>query len=396
VETQGTQKAVPPIFSGFSGKARSGWHLSTRGVSREAGRRYNIIIFYHFTMNYDYFLPLLLFVCVAVAALWLYSSLDIAGGWTGVFTFLLLLLGVRVDLLHRQHEKARSEHRENVEWMENEVRRVYRGLSDPSGEVFVRYSNLFAMAANARQEKLEAFERKLEKLSARRPVSGLRMPDLLRRLDIDMAYNSNAIEGNPISLSETTLILAGYVGGRRKSLRHVNDIVGHHKAFEELKAMVSRTSQLSMEQLLILHKLVLYESDDGGVLRSGEEVAMVSGKKVLFAMPDETENLVKKLLSWASKKSETMHPFLHAVTFHYIFVRIHPFRDGNGRTARLLFNFILMRAGYPLIILPFKRKASYMAALDEWDKGNPETLTAFMGNCLDDSFAQYFSALNIT
>lgn len=348
------------------------------------------------TMNYDWFLPLLLFVCVAFAALWLYSSLDIVGGWRGVVTFLCLLFGIRIDLLRRQREKAAVQYKETVEWVENEVKVVYRGISDPSGEIFAKYSNLFEMAASARQEKLVAFESKLEKLSSRRPVSGLRMPDLLKRLDIDMAYNSNAIEGNPISLSETTLILAGFVGGRRKSLRHVNDIVGHHKAFDEVKDMVARRLQLSMEQILALHQLVLYDSDDGGVLRSGEEIALVSGKKVLFAMPNETENLVKKLLAWTSHKSGTMHPFLLAVTFHCIFVRIHPFRDGNGRTARLLSNFILMRAGYPLIIVPFKRRASYMAALDEWDKGNTENFTSFMGSCLDDSFDQYFSALNIS
>lgn len=285
-----------------------------------------------------------------------------------------------------------------MDWVENEVRVVYKGKSDPSGHIFMKYSNLFERAATCDEKMLAAFDRKLKKLSANAPVSGLRMPDLLKRLDIDMAYNSNAIEGNPISLSETTLILAGFVGGRRKSLRHVHDIVGHHKAFDEVKAMVARGTgtKLSIEQLLKLHKLVLYESDDGGVLRSGQEVAVVSGKKVLFTMPDETENLVKKLLAWTSKKNGTMHPFLLAVAVHYMFVRIHPFRDGNGRTARLLSNFILMQAGYPLIIVPFKRKASYMAALDQWDKGNTGNFTSFLADCLDKAFDQYFAGLNMT
>eukprot|EP00523_Entomoneis_sp_CCMP467_P009697 CAMPEP_0168725030 /NCGR_PEP_ID=MMETSP0724-20121128/3939_1 /TAXON_ID=265536 /ORGANISM="Amphiprora sp., Strain CCMP467" /LENGTH=351 /DNA_ID=CAMNT_0008771793 /DNA_START=21 /DNA_END=1076 /DNA_ORIENTATION=+ len=350
------------------------------------------------TMNYDWFLPLLVFVGVAFAALWLYSSLDIVGGWTGVVTFVLLLFGIRIDLLRRQREERDALFRETVDWVENEVRVVYKGKSDPSGHVFMKYSYLFERAANCDEEMLNAFDRKLKKLSARRPVSSLRMPDLLKRLDIDMAYNSNAIEGNPISLSETTLILSGFVGGRRKSLRHVHDVLGHHKAFDEVKAMVARGTgtSLSIEQLLKLHKLVLYESDDGGVLRSGQEVAMVTGKKVLFAMPDETENLVKKLLAWTSKKGGTVHPFLLAVAVQYIFVRIHPFRDGNGRTARLLSNFILMQAGYPVIIVPFKKRASYMAALDEWDKGNTGNFTSFMADCLDHSFDQYFAVLNIT
>jgi Fic family protein len=77
-------------------------------------------------------------------------------------------------------------------------------------------------------------------------------------------------------------------------------------------------------------------------------------------------------------------------------VRIHPFRDGNGRTVRLLSNFILMQGGYPLIIVPFQKKASYMAALDEWDRGNTGNFTSFMAECLDHSFDQYFAALNVT
>ena len=81
------------------------------------------------TMNYDWFLPLLVFVGVAFAALWLYSSMDIVGGWPGAVAFVLLLFGIRIDLLRRQREKRDVLFRETVDWVENEVRVVYKGKS---------------------------------------------------------------------------------------------------------------------------------------------------------------------------------------------------------------------------------------------------------------------------
>lgn len=174
--------------------------------------------------NFDYFLPLFVVVCVTFAALWLYSSLNLVGGWKGVVTFIFLLLGIRVDLLKREMEQNKKNHKEVVAWMEGEIERVYEGKRDPSGDVFIRYCMLFHLNAIIERHRLQVFEEKLKKLEARRPIAGLRMTDLLKHLDIDMAYNSNAIEGNPINLKETTLILSGYVSGKRKSLRHVHDI----------------------------------------------------------------------------------------------------------------------------------------------------------------------------
>jgi hypothetical protein len=347
------------------------------------------------TMNFDYFLPLFAFVCVTFAALWLYSSLNLVGGWKGVVTFIFLLLGIRVDLLRREMEKNKKIHEEAVDWVEGEMERVYEGKRDPSGEVFMRYCKLFHLTARIERWRLQGFEEELKKLQARRPIAGLRMPDLVKRLDIDMAYNSNAIEGNPINLKETTLILAGYVSGKCKSLRHVHDIVGHHKAFEEVRSMFSKGSQLSLKNVLNLHAMVLYESKDGGILRKEGELVMIAGKKVMLSMPDEIEALLEKLLKWALDNNKKMHPLVLAVTFHSIFVRIHPFRDGNGRLARLLMNFILMQHGYPVIVVPVRRRELYMSAVSAWSNGNSEPLSSYMADCLDEAFNFYFGFLKI-
>jgi len=344
----------------------------------------------------DDFLPLFLSVCAVIAVLWWFSALDLVGGWAGVLTFLAVFFGLRFDHLRRKKERIRVKHEETVDWVQNEITIAYNGIMDPSGDIFVSYSKLFELTATAEDEKLTAFNQERERLQSGRLASGLRMPDLLKKVDIDMTYNSNAIEGNPITLNETTLILAGFVAGRRKSLRHVNDIVGHSAAFKQVQKMAASGTKMSMEQVLRVHELVLWNSDDGGVFRSEGEVAMVGGTKVLFAMPDEVEALVKRLLVWISlKRDQNMHPFLLAVNFHYIFVRIHPFRDGNGRTARLLSNLILMQHGFPPIIVPVREKERYMASLRKWNTGDSQPFAAHMAELLHESFNLYFSVLKI-
>ena len=186
----------------------------------------------------DYFLPLFLIVCSFIALLWWFSALEYVGGAAGVGSFLAVFFGVRIDWLRRQREKLRKEHEETVEFIQNEITKVYKGRMDPSGRIFANYCKLFEVRATAQDMDVGAFNEKLLKLQVGRRAAGLRLPDLLKKLNIDMTYNSNAIEGNPISYKETKIILAGFVGPRRRSVRHVHDIIGHSTAFEEIQRLV--------------------------------------------------------------------------------------------------------------------------------------------------------------
>ena len=159
--------------------------------------------------------------------------------------------------------------------------------------------------------------------------------------------------------------------------------------------MVNADEQLSLKRLLALHKMVLQESSGGGILRSGEELALINRVKVLLGPPLAAEDLVKQFLEWLAKNN-TMHPFLLAVTCHSIFVRIHPFRDGNGRMARLLMNFVLLRAKYPYLIVLNKRRNRYLDAIMEWQDGDSRPLTSFMLTMLNASFDKFFTALGVT
>jgi Fic family protein len=161
--------------------------------------------------------------------------------------------------------------------------------------------------------------------------------------------------------------------------------------------MVNFDVPLTMEHLLTLHKMILYTSDDGGILRSGQELVLISGVKVLLAPPNEVKGLVNQFLEWLAESTRSgMHPFLLAVTCHCIFVRIHPFRNGNGRMARLLMNLVLFRAKYPALVVLNSKRNQYMDAIHQWQNGDAQPLTKFMLTMLNTSFDKYFVALGVT
>ncbi len=109
----------------------------------------------------------------------------------------------------------------------------------------------------------------------------------------------------------------------------------------------------------------------GDYKKTPNHVKTITGEVFRFATPEETPAMMRDLLDWEKNKvnTENFYPILTAIEFHYRFIRIHPFDDGNGRTARILMNFILMRAGYPPVIIRTNEKEKYYAALRQADAG---------------------------
>ena len=241
-------------------------------------------------MDYYYLFPLLLILFCILVLLWWFSALEYVGGVAGVGSLLAVFFGVRLDLWRRQRERLQKEQQETVEFVQQEIHKVYQGgrIMDPSGKVFAKYCHLFEVTAQPMD--VDALTEKLGKLQRGPRTIGLRRPGLLQKLKIDMTYHSNAIEGNPITYNETKIILSGFVGPRRRSLRHVHDIVGHGTAWEQVQqwAAVGPTT-VSMDQVKQVHELVLFGSPDGGVFRKDGEIAVLTRTKVLLAMPEETE-----------------------------------------------------------------------------------------------------------
>lgn len=212
---------------------------------------------------------------------------------------------------------------------------------------------------------LENVTRMKEKLDRLRPLPSYTVQSIRDKLLLDWTYNSNAIEGNTLTLIETKVVLEGItIGGKR--LREHLEVINHKDAIVYVEAIVQRGEELSEWQIKNIHRLVLKGIDDENAGQYRNQNVIISGAK--HTPPDYLvlkDDMMKFIEWYNSEEAKTMHPVERAAIVHGEFVKIHPFVDGNGRTARLLLNLELMKNGYPPIVIKTEDRMIYYAALDE-------------------------------
>ena len=240
-------------------------------------------------------------------------------------------------------------------------------------------------------EKIDALKAELDALRPLPPdVVGL----IEQKLRIESNYHSNAIEGNNLTLGETkSLILHGLTADGKPMRDHL-DIEGHDEAVKAIEDAVERNESLNEVFIRNLHKVLLketYEIDAitpdgqptkrlitiGNYKTHPNNVRTSTGEIYYFTPPDGVKPAMSDLIDWYRKTENAgEHPIVVAATFHYRFVRIHPFDDGNGRMARLLMNMILIKHGYTVAIIPIQERNRYIESLEQADKS--EDLTDFI------------------
>lgn len=198
-------------------------------------------------------------------------------------------------------------------------------------------------------------------------------------LRVELTYHSNAIEGSTLTLRETALIIEGHAPTSGKSLREIYEARNHDRALRAVERWASeqaRSQTLTLEHVLSVHAAVLADIDvrHAGVLRS--ERVLIKGTRFVPPGPQKFDKLLAAMLALANRP--VVHPVLQAAELHYNFVAIHPFADGNGRTARLLMNGHVLSRGYPHVILEVERRSEYLASLEEANAGRVEGFARFV------------------
>ncbi|KAB2916483.1 MAG: Fic family protein [Bacteroidetes bacterium] len=219
-----------------------------------------------------------------------------------------------------------------------------------------------------------------------RPLDKEREAIVLQKLRLDWNYHSNHLEGNSLTFGETKALILFGITAQGKPLQDHIEITGHDEAIKWIEDVVKKREPLTESFIRQLHTLLLkkpYKVDaittDGQptkkLIKVGEykttpnHVETKTGEIFRFASPEETPAKMYDLLEWFKKMEadKETNPILFAADFHYKFIRIHPFDDGNGRMARMLMNFILLQYGYPPVIVRTGEKAQYIAALEQAD-----------------------------
>lgn len=209
---------------------------------------------------------------------------------------------------------------------------------------------------------LSQIDRKKAELDKCRPLTEGEVERLNEEFIVEYTYNSNAIEGNTLTLRETDLVLRGLTIAQKPLKDHM-EAVGHKEAFDYILQLVKEKVPISESIIKQIHFLVLADKrDDRGVYR--RVPVRIMGAQHEPVQPYLIEPKMEQLLIDFAESKE--HIITKLARFHIEFEGIHPFIDGNGRTGRLLVNLELMKAGYPPIDIKFADRIAYYNAFDEY------------------------------
>ena len=183
---------------------------------------------------------------------------------------------------------------------------------------------------------------------------------------IRFTYDTNAIEGSTVTLNETKLILLDKITPPNRTLREVREIENHEKAFSYV---FNYKNDISRQFILKIHRILtnsVLPDDRSGKFRKVQVI--ITGAEIIPPKPEFVEKEIEQLIKWYNKHKRKYHPIILASYFHTAFEGIHPFVDFNGRTGRLLLNFILMKRGYPVVDVKYRDRLKYYEALEEAQK----------------------------
>lgn len=293
-----------------------------------------------------------------------------------------------------------------AEKWELSARRVRILCQENKIEGVIRKGNLYMIPENAQKPadgrrkasrqaiSFERIEELKAELDTRRPLTQGELERLNDEFMIEFTYNSNAIEGNTLTLQETAMVLEGITIDQKPLKDHL-EAVGHKDAFLYVQDIVSNKMPLTEFVIKNIHSLVLMNKpEDKGVYR--RVPVRIMGAFTEPVQPYMIEPKIKELLAENEKRKATMNIIERVARFHLEFESIHPFIDGNGRTGRLLMNFELMQNGYPPINVKFTDRKRYYEAFDSFSRNqNATPMTNLIAEYVTERLEQYLRVIDM-
>lgn len=237
-------------------------------------------------------------------------------------------------------------------------------------------------------------EDKLKQLNNFRPLSKEVFKKLREQFEIELTYNSNAIEGNSLTLKETYLVINEGVTIKGKPLRDHLEAKNHQEALEYLYGLIEKDKHNTFSENLIrsINQIVQQNIDKEWAGKYRNSGVIIGG--ATHRPPDalKVPGLMKNLIKWYSLNKK-QHPIELASIIHHRLVNIHPFFDGNGRTSRLVMNIILTEAGFPLVVILKNDRKRYYSTLALADKGKYSLFVNFIARAVERTLDIYLKVL---
>lgn len=240
----------------------------------------------------------------------------------------------------------------------------------------------------------DRIDEKLKRLNKFRPLPVNAIQKLKEQFEIEMTYNSNAIEGNSLTLKETYLVVNEGITIKNKPLKDHLEAKNHQEALDYLYDLVEKGKKNTFSENLIrsLNQIVQQNIDKDWAGKYRNSGVIIGGAKYRPPEAVAVPNLMRKMMEWYSVNRK-LHPVELASIIHHKLTNIHPFFDGNGRTSRLLMNIILLQAGFPLVVVLKSDRQRYYATLSEADKGDYLPFVNFIARAVERTLDIYLKVL---
>jgi len=235
---------------------------------------------------------------------------------------------------------------------------------------------------------------KKAKLDKLRPLPAALVARLRDQIIIEWTYNSNAIEGTRLSLKETELVIEEGLTINGISMKDHLEAINHKEAILFVEELVkNRKPKLTSLLIRQIHQLIMNKIDKDNAGKYREVQVKITGAGYNLPFPVQIPTKMRAFEKWLRDRKNQRNVIDFASMAHFKLVNIHPFVDGNGRTARLLMNLILINHGFPPTIILKTERAKYYQTLRLADKGNNKPFVDFIGNCVERSLTWYLDAV---
>jgi len=236
------------------------------------------------------------------------------------------------------------------------------------------------------EEQIKKLEQmKVEYREIMRRLTKKQIKDILDRFTVNFTYESNAIEGNSLTLKDVTLILEEKIVLKDRDLREVYETKNAREAHELL---FNNKIKINIKDIIKLQEIIV---KDTGVSTGFKKLPnYILMRNLRTIPPEKVEKEMNNLIGWYEENKNKIHPLRLATGFHARFEAIHPFEDGNGRTGRILLNAILLECGYPPLIIRKTARVAYFSSLEAFDKGYKGKLERFFLDKIKKTFNNFF------
>jgi len=219
-------------------------------------------------------------------------------------------------------------------------------------------------------DKLQQLEVKKKRLDSYKPLQNELIKNLEEWFRIELTYTSNAIEGNTLTRQETAMVVEEGLTVQGKSLTEHQEAINLAEAFDYIQTLVGKKRQdLTARDILDIHSIILNKIDDINKGKYRNVAVRLKGSETILPNPLKVPDLMEEFIKWLQSDNSD-HPIKIAIDAHFKLVSIHPFVDGNGRTARLLMNLLLMQTGFPSGIVRKEDRSTYINSLEKGQTKN--------------------------